>query len=464
MTVAPAVSAAAFESGLFAIVGPRGLIRPEEFGARSCDPFRQVPIQSRFLVRPSCTAEVAQVVRLCRAHGVPIITHGGATGVCGGAFTREDSIVVSLERMNAIAEISHADQLAVVEAGVPVEALQEAAAAQGLFYAVDLGSKGSATIGGTLATNAGGNHVLRWGMTRMNVLGIEAVLADGTIVSAMNRLIKNNSGYDLKHMLIGSEGTLGIITRAVMKLEPLPTTHEVAFVAVPTMDKVVSLLTLARAVPSLSAFEVMWDDYYRLVAESRAGRRPIEPGCAYHVLIETMGYDEQYDHERLARLIERASEDGLIADGVLASSERQRSDLWRVREASDVLVREFKELVSFDIGIPLTVLEAFVGDARTALTAAFPDMRMVTFGHLGDGNVHFGVSIGTGTIERTRDIEDVVFAVVAEYGGVLTAEHGVGQTKREFLPRHKDAGEMAMMRMVRNALDPDRILNPDVLF
>ena len=267
----------ALRAELLSIVGKGGLLDPEDFETRSCDPFRHVAILSPFVVRPTSTEQVSQVVKLAASHGLGIVSHGGRTGVAGGAFAGRDTIVVSLERMNQVEEICDLDQVAVVQAGVPIEALHAAAEARGLFYPVDLGSKGSATLGGTIATNAGGNHVVRWGMTRQNLLGVEAVLADGTIVSSLNRLIKNNMGYDLKQLFVGTEGTLGIVTRAVVKLVPLPTTQDVAFVGVDGMDKVLALLNLARAVPSLSAFEVMWRDYYDLMAESDSGRRPLEP-------------------------------------------------------------------------------------------------------------------------------------------------------------------------------------------
>jgi len=450
-------------SGLLEIVGKSGLLDPEDVAARSCDPFRHVAIQSPFVVRPGSTEEVSQVVKLAAGHGFGIVTHGGRTGVAGGAYTRPDTIVISLERMSRIEEVCELDQVAVVQAGVPVEALHQAAEARGLFYPVDLGAKGSATMGGTIATNAGGNHVIRWGMTRQNLLGVEAVLADGTIVSAMNRLIKNNMGYDLKQLFIGTEGTIGIVTRAVVKLVPLPTTQDVAFVGVEGMDKVLALLNLARGVPSLSAFEVMWRDYYELMAESDSGRRPIEPGHPYYVLIESMGRDPDADRAAFERLIDAAYAKGLIADGVLATSDRQKRELWRVREGSEIIVREFGTFVSFDISVELRSVERFVEEAYVALRQRFQNVRGTTFGHLGDNNIHLGITIGDETIARTMEIEEVVFDALQPYGGSITAEHGIGTVKSEFLRKYKSEGELGLMRRLRTALDPDRRLNPDVM-
>ncbi|ABQ68349.1 FAD-binding oxidoreductase [Rhizorhabdus wittichii DC-6] len=454
---------AALRADLLSAVGTAGLLEPEDFETRSCDPFRPVPILSPFVARPANAEELSAVVKAAIAHGFRIVTHGGRTGVAGGAFTRPDSIVVSLERMNRIEEISDVDQIAVVQAGVPIQALHEAVEARGLFYPVDLGAKGSATMGGTIATNAGGNHVLRWGMTRANLLGIEGVLADGTIVSSMNRLLKNNTGYDLKHLFAGTEGTIGIVTRAVVRLVPLPTTQSVAFVAVESMAKVLRLLNLARAMPALSAFEVMWRDYYEMVANSGTGRRPLEPGHDYHVLIESLGNDPEADEGAFERFVQRASDEGLIADGVVAASERQRRELWHVREASEVFVSEFGTFVSFDVSAELNAIERMVEEAYAALRARFPEVRGGTFGHLGDNNIHLGITIGEDTVARTAEIEEIVFDVLARYQGALTAEHGIGTLKRDFLRKYKSEGELAAMRRLRDAFDPDRRLNPDVM-
>lgn len=461
--VTPPTSVTPFKDELLTILGPRGVLEPADFEGRSCDPFSDVPIVSSYVARPANTAEVSEIVKLCSRHGVGIVIQGGRTGVCGGAFTAEGTIVISFERMNCIEEICDVDQVAVVQAGVILEALHNAAAEHDLYYPVDLGAKGTATLGGTIATNAGGNHVLRWGMTRQNVLGIEAVLADGTIISAMNRLVKNNTGYDLKHLFIGSEGTLGIVTRAVVKLVPRPQTRSVAFVAVDSMQKVTALLALARKMPSLSAFEVMWSDYYSLMAESRSGRRPLEPGKQYYVLVESMGYDDEFDGRNFERFIEAAGDSGMISDGVVAGSERQANDLWRVREGAEIIVREFGHIVSFDVSVELRSLEAFVADVYQALRTKFPLMRCVTFGHLGDNNIHFGITVGPDTRARTIEVERVVFGVLEHYCGALTAEHGIGQLKRSFLPKHKTSGEMTLMHRLRDGLDHDHLLNRGVL-
>ncbi len=446
------------------IVGERGLLLGDDVLARSCDPFRDVPPGGPAIVRPASTAEVSEVMALCHARGQRIVTHGGRTGVAGGAYVDADEIVLSLERMNGMGDIDPDGLCVTVEAGCTLEALQNAVAAHDLLYPIDLGSKGSATIGGTIATNAGGNRVVRWGMTRANVLGIEVVLADGTIVPAMNRLVKNNSGYDVKQLFIGSEGTLGIITRAVLKLVPQPRSQRVAFVALHDFASVRALLNRARRLPPLSAFEVMWRDYYDLVAMSDSGRHPVAPNHPYYVLVETMGYDEEGDTALFNRFIEDAYETGIIADAVVATSDRQAQDLWKVREGSEIIVREMSPFVSFDISVAVGQAEHFVAAVRAALDDAFASVRTVTFGHLGDNNLHLGVHIGPDTAARETEIERVVYAVLATFEGALTAEHGIGRFKRAFLPDHVSRGALETMRRVRRALDPTTLLNREVLF
>jgi FAD/FMN-containing dehydrogenase len=451
--------------GLRAIVGDRGLLLGEDAASRSCDPFRRVPPEAGVIVRPASTDEVAAVLALCYARGQRVVTHGGRTGLAGGAYADASEIVLSLERMAKIEEIDSIGQTAQVQAGATLEAVHSAAAAQDLLYPVDLGAKGSATIGGTIATNAGGNHVIRWGMTRQNVLGLEAVLSDGTVVQAMNRLLKNNTGYDLKHIFAGSEGTLGVVTRAVLRLVPAPRSQSVAFLSVGSFAAVLELLARSRRLLTLSSFEVMWRDYYELMAASGTGRRPVAPGQPFYVLIETLGYNEKLDSSLFSEFLEGAQEANLIADGVSATSGQQATDLWHVREGSEVIVREMSPFVSFDISVDVRHANSFVERAHAALSHQFGTaVRTVTLGHLGDNNLHLAVHIGPGTLERELDVERCVYDIVREFGGALTAEHGVGRFRREFLPEHVSVGALETMGRIRDALDPHHLLNREVLF
>ena len=450
--------------GLRAIVGDVGLVLGSDLAMRSCDPFRDVPPKGGVLVRPANVTEVAAVLRWCHKHSQRIVTHGGRTGVAGAAYADESELVLSLERMRRVEEIDPVGLVAVTEAGITLEGLQQAVAEKGLLYPIDLGAKGSATIGGTIATNAGGNRVVRWGMTRANVLGLEVVLADGTVVQAMNRLLKNNTGYDIKHDFIGSEGTLGVITRAVLKLVPAPVTQFVMFASVPSYAAVLSLLDAARKLPTLSAFEVMWHDYYVLMAESGTGREPVKPDQPYYLLMEAMGYQQAIDEQLFMGFLEAAHDQGWLVDAACATSERQIAELWRVREGAEVLMRTMHPFVTFDVSVDVRRAEEFSSEVRTQLARSYPAMKAVTFGHLGDSNLHLGVHVGADTLREEVNIERCVYDVVKRYGGALTAEHGIGRFKREFFPDHVSPGALAVMQRKRAALDPARLLNREVLF
>ncbi|ESZ88776.1 MAG: FAD-linked oxidase [Blastomonas sp. CACIA14H2] len=444
-------------------LGPGGVLTGDDVTARSCDPFTHVPPASPALLRPQSTEDVARIMRLCHDARQPVVVHGGRTGVCGGAVAQENELVVSLERMRRIIDIDPVSATMTVEAGAAIEAVQDAAAAHGLFYPIDLGSKGTATIGGTIAANAGGNRVIRWGMTRQNVLGLEVVLADGTVLDLLNRFLKNNTGYDLKQLFIGSEGTLGVVCKAVLRLVPLPTTQQVALVSLNRYGDVLELLGRARTLQQLSAFEVMWQDYYATVATDPA-RRIVDPGAEFFVLIECMGHSKAADEEAFSALLEHALEDGLLVDAVVASSARQVDDIWRVREGSEILMREMGPFVSFDISVDIRRADEFVAAVNAGLATSLGGYRAVAFGHLGDGNIHIGVHTGPATLAHKHAIERCVYDVVRDFGGALTAEHGIGTAKREFLPDHITPAALATMRTVRHALDPGRLINRNVLF
>lgn len=459
----PLFTNSALIDDLRAIVGDRGLVLGEDVAIRSCDPFRPVPAEGGIIVRPADTQEVSRVMALCHQRGQPVVTHGGRTGVAGGAFASANELVLSLERMNKIEEIDVFNQCAVAQAGVPIEALHNAASDADLLYPIDLGSKGTATLGGTIATNAGGNRVLRWGMTRANLLGIEVVLADGTIVSALNRLTKNNTGYDMKHIFAGTEGTLGIVTRAVVRLVPKPVSQQVAVVAVPSYDEVLGLLREARKLPSLSAFEVMWADYYDIMAASDTGRRPLEPGQPFYILLESMGYNEEQDEQQFMSFLEQALEDELIVDAVTSQSLAQVDEMWKLREGGEVLLETMWPIVSSDISVDVRKTDEYVNKVREAMGAAYPDFKMVTFGHLGDGNIHIGIHVGPETVAEEQNVERILYDTLKGYDSAVTAEHGIGQVKKKFLPEHVSPGAMKVMEHLRDALDPGRILNRNVL-
>jgi FAD/FMN-containing dehydrogenase len=366
--------------------------------------------------------------------------------------------------MRAIEAIDPLQRTATVQAGVTLQALQEAVDARGLSYPLDLGARGSATLGGNAATNAGGNRVIRYGMTRDMVLGLEVVLADGTVVSSMNRLIKNNTGYDLKQLFIGSEGTLGVITRLVLRLREKPTATQAAFAGLESFDQVAAFLRhmdLALG-GSLSAFEVMWQSFYRLVTTPPAkGAPPIGQDHPFYVLVESQGSDRVRDGERFNAALESALEQGLVVDAAVAQSEGDAHAFWALRDDVEQLLHGGLP-IGFDISLPIAEMERCVQRIGDALVADIgPELRMFVFGHLGDGNLHLVMQVpATAFAEVKPRVEAQVYGRLAASGGSVSAEHGIGLEKKPWLANSRNAAELALMRGLKRALDPRGILNP----
>ncbi|MDH4175006.1 MAG: FAD-binding oxidoreductase [Betaproteobacteria bacterium] len=438
------------------------LVAGDGLAGRTEDWMHLQPIRARLLLRPASTGEVSAALALCQAAGQPVITHGGLTGLVHGTDTTPADVVLSLERMRNIESIDPLQRVAVVEAGVTLQQLQEAADEQGLAFPLDLGARGSATLGGNASTNAGGNRVLRFGMTREMVLGLEVVLADGTVVPAMNRLIKNNSGYDLKQIFIGAEGTLGVITRLVLRLREKPSRQDVAFAAVPGFDALAALLKhMDRSLGGgLSAFEVMWPDFYELVTTPPAnGRPPVPQGSPFYVLIESMGGESTADTGRFQSALEKAVEDGLVADAVVAQSQAEVAAIWALRD--DVMQTARWGLpFTFDVSLPIADMAAYVDRVKARLRANWPSVRAFVFGHMGDGNLHLVISPDGLPADARAALERIVYAPLQALGGSISAEHGIGLEKKAWLPISRSPAEIALMRTLKQALDPRGILNP----
>ena len=452
---------------LRAIAGETGVLSTAEIATRSAGVLRPDTLKARALVRPKDTGEVSKVVRWCHDNAMPIVTHGGLTGLVHGADASSEEVILSMERMRAIEAIDPVQRIAVVQAGVTLQALQEAVEEHGLSFPLDLGARGSATLGGNAATNAGGNRVIRYGMMRDMVLGLEVVLADGTILSSMNHLIKNNAGYDLKQVFIGSEGTLGIITRLVLRLREKPRSQDVAIVAVPSFEALTKLLKHIDGAlgGSLSAFEVMWQSFYRLVTSPPArGKPPVGQDHPYYVLIESHGANAKLDSERFVAALESALEAKLISDAAVAQSESDRRAFWALRD--DVLQVVVGGMpVIFDISLPLAAMEQYVEALSRDLKAAIGEHRLWIFGHLGDGNLHVIVQVALENYMSLRPkIEALVYRPLGDFGGSISAEHGIGLEKKPYLPVCRSEGEIAVMRTLKRALDPDGILNPGKIF
>ncbi len=426
------------------------------------------PARPRALLRPRSTAEVATALRICHAHGQSVVPQGGRTGVSGGAVPRTGDIALALDRLAGVEAIDAAAATMTVRAGTPLESVQAAAREAGFLCPLDLGARGTCAIGGNIATNAGGNRVIRYGMTRQMVLGLEVVLADGTVLDMLNTMIKNNAGFDLKQLFIGSEGSLGVVTRAVLKLEPLPASSATAYCGLAGLDAAIAFLGRARFGLSglLSSFEIMWPSYYDLIIGTPAGsgakgvRPPLSGRHGMYVLVEAQGGEPAADAARFERFLESCLEEGLIEDAAIAQSSTDARAFWGVRDA----VAEFSALlgprVEFDLGLPIGRIGACTGAIEAALRKRWPEARIIWYGHLGDGNIHLQVAVPGPRPHPDHAIDEIVYGQLREHGGTVTAEHGLGTLKTPWLAHCRTPFEIALMRRLKRALDPRNILNP----
>ncbi len=451
------------------IVGGSGVLTGEAVRERVAVWGTNQPMEAKALVRPSTADEVSAVLSLCHAEGQAVVPQGGMTGLVRGGMPNQQEIALSMERMNKIIEIDYDTATMTVETGVTLQTAQEAADAHGLMLPLDLGARGSATIGGNLSTNAGGNRVIRYGMMRDMVLGLEAVLADGTMLSSLHKILKNNTGYDLKQLFIGGEGTLGIVTKAVLRLRPKPLSQNTAFVAVDGFDNVTQLLRDldGRLSGTLSAFEVLWSSAYEiLTGEFSQNSKPLPLGPSHFILIEALGGDPESDQDRFENALGKAMEDGLVVDALIAQSEADRQSFWNVRDDIPAIRDAFRNggQVSFDVSVPISEMEDYLATVEANLKARWPHAQFISFGHLGDSNLHLGAHIGPETAAHHHDIEEIVFGPLQGRGGSISAEHGIGLLKREFLGLSRSPEEIAVMRAMKLALDPKNILNPGKIF
>ena len=442
-------------------LGPDEVLTGDAVRGRARHVWDPTPLEALAIVRPRSTEEVSLVLAICNEAGQPVVTHGGLTGLCGGDRSTAGDLVLSLERMSRIEEVDAIGRTATVQAGCVLEKLQEAAARDGLFFPLDLGARGSCTIGGNVATNAGGSNVIRYGMMRALVLGLEAVLADGTVVSSMNRMLKNNTGYDLKQLFIGSEGTLGVVTRVVVALQEAPAGAHTALVAVDDAEKVATLLRHAsRSLAGhLTSFEVMWNDFYRAQTEPGAHEAPLDRDHPVYVILETQGVDPVADAVRFEEVVGAALEEGLVVDAVLAKSGAERDRLWAIRENLESFAAE-KPMFAYDVSLPIRDMPAYVEEVRGRVTARWPAGRFLSLGHMGDGNLHFLICPREQGEDVHREADACVYEPLAQYGGAVSAEHGIGLLKKPWLSLSRSESEIGLMRLIKQSLDPRNILNP----
>ncbi len=418
------------------------------------------------VARPRTVGEVSATLELCNKNHIGVVPYGGGTGLVRGAVAKPDQILLSLERMRTIEIVDPINRIAVVEAGVTLQNLQEEVDRSGLMFPLDLGARGSATIGGNISTNAGGNRVVRFGMMRDMVLGLEVVLANGTILTSMNQLIKNNTGYDLKQLFIGSEGTLGVVTRAVLRLREKCNSENAALIAVKNFADILHLLKVldARFGGALSAFEVMWREFYDVVTAPGTGRNPPLPrGEPYYILIECLGADLVEDRKRFEDILMEITLDGRISDAVLATSYEQASNLWSIRDDVDRIMT-LGPILMFDVSLPISSMEDYVSDVRRSLKNLWPDHVCVVWGHLGDCNLHIWITVHLDDEHTRSKVEEIVYNPLSKIGGSISAEHGIGEEKIHYLSVSRNSDEINLMKSIKKMLDPYNILNPGKIF
>lgn len=461
---------------LEALLGPRGFTRDAEAMAPWLSDWRgRYRGRAAALLSPASTAEVQAVVERCAEAGAAIVPQGGNTSMVGGATPDSSggALLLSLRRMNAVRSLSPEENAAVAEAGTILSDLHDKAAAAGRRFPLSLGAKGSATVGGLVSTNAGGTQVLRFGPMRSLVLGLEAVLPDGSLFEGLSALRKDNRGYDLKQLLIGAEGTLGVVTAASLKLVPAAGSNSVAWVGLGSPAAALDLLRRleARLGEAVESFELVPDDALGLVLAAIPGTRPpLEGRHRWHVLVEAVAPQGARDSaEALEEALAGALEEGLAGDAVVAASEAQAAALWRLRESIAEAERLQGPSVKHDVSVPVSAMPAFIEEARSAVESRFEGARVVAFGHLGDGNVHFNVQPPAGAAAeawlraRAGAVTRLVHDRVAEAGGSISAEHGIGQMKLAELARTADPARLAALRAIKSALDPAGIMNPGKL-
>ena len=424
--------------------------------------------QTPVILRPGSVGEVSQILKLANETKTAIVPQGGNTGLVGGQIPHHNEVVLSLTRLDKIREVDPVSNTMTVEAGVTLQRAREAAANAGRLYPQLLPSEGTCTIGGNLSTNAGGVAAVAHGISRSHAVGLEVVLADGRVLDVLNKLKKDNTGYDLRNLFIGSEGTLGIITAAVLKLVPRPRSMETAFAGVTSPQAAVDLLGIAmeRSGGDVTSFEMMLRDGVEAVIKfDSASRDPLAQPYPWYVLIELSSQQRSGLRETMEEILSVGMERGLVLDATIAESLDQAKAFWRIREMFGEVQRHLGGSIKHDISVPIASIPAFIEEANAAAVKLIPGARPMPFGHVGDGNIHYNINQPLGAdkaqfLARWGDVNKVVFAVVKKYGGSISAEHGVGVMKRDILSDYKDPVAMDLMRGLKAMLDPNGILNP----
>ena len=470
---------------LRSIVGDAHVLSQERVQERATHFWDSTPLTAKALVRPANTEETSAVLKACHEVGQQIVTHGGVTGLVGGNLSTENEIVLSLERQRGVESLDSVGRTVTVQAGTVLQEVQMAASNAGLQLGLDLGARGSCTIGGNLATNAGGLSVLRYGMTREQVLGLEVVLADGTIVSSMNSMMKNNAGYDLKHLFIGSEGTLGIITRVVLRLRAAtPHVHTALLACEKFSDVASTLSSLDTALNgTLDAFEVIWQPFYRLNTQADrndTARAPLSRDYPLYAIVEMKSAADVSWDSGLESALEKTMEQGFVVDATVAKSQQERANIWHIREHIEIAL-EHEPVFVYDISLPIADMDSYTRRLQKNVQETWPEAKLYIYGHLADGNLHVliappvepSISLSKNTqtaqtnkAETSQLIEqwhqksnELVYEPLQALGGSISAEHGIGLLKKEYLHLSRSDAEIGLMKTLKQTLDPKSILN-----
>jgi D-lactate dehydrogenase (cytochrome) len=420
------------------------------------------------VLRPGSVTEISAILALANETGTPVVPQGGNTGLVGGQIPHHGEVLLSLTRLDRIREVDPTSNTITAEAGVTLGKVREAAANVDRIYPLLLPSEGTCTVGGNLSTNAGGTTAVAWGVARSQVLGLEVVLADGRVLNNLNKLKKDNTGYDLKNLFVGAEGTLGVITAAVLRLLPRPRSTETAFVGVASPRAALDLLGIAtdRTAGGVTSFELMArSGVAAVLRHPGGGRDPLSESHEWYVLMELSSQARSGLRAVLEEILAEGISKGLLADAAIADSLDQAKAFWRIREMFGEVQRHIGASIKHDVSVPIAAVPAFLEEANAAVTARIPGCRPLPFGHLGDGNIHYNVTQPEGSdaqqfLARWEEINALVHAVVAKFGGSISAEHGIGVLKRDLLPGVKDKVALDVMRALKRTLDPKGILNP----
>ena len=425
------------------------------------------------IARPRSTEDVSAIMKLCTEFSCPVVTVGGNTGLVMGTQRDGSELALSMELMREIEEVDIHSRTMTVQAGAVLQTVQETAEAHGFLYPLDLGGRGTATIGGNISTNAGGNRVIRYGMTRDQVISLEMVLADGTIIPMQGKSIKNNTGYDLKHLAIGGEGTLGVVTRAILRMRTFPISQNCAWVGVNDWESLTKLLRFMDAESSgtLSSFEVMWKEYYEaMTGDSTPYAPPVPHEYPFYVLIELQGGNQERDQARFEEIMVQAYESGLVADAAIAQSEAERKTMWDIRDdVSQLFENGFIDtknmsFYSSDISLAITDMDDFVKEIKEELPGADQNSYVFVFGHLGDGNLHVNPCAIGPDRPKSKEMGEIIYRAVRKRGGSISAEHGIGLKRKEYLNWTRSDTEIELMRQVKKVFDPNNLMNPGKIF